>query len=608
MTKTRGRTGQWKPLLLPGLLATLLTLSGCSTLTTVGDSADAQVADVNEEVVVTGQRQAEDDSLLSEPPPPPLRPFKPETLFDLLVADMAGARNQYALQLNRYHKQAFATRDPGLAAQATWLAMQLNAAPQALELAQLWVSLAPKDADANRIVAHYLAHAQKLPQALPYALFAVRHDDAEAINTIASLLNRSNDSQQQEMLMQLRALAGDRVTNRPEVILLKANLLRLQGQYQQAIAEASRIQQPEASRESALLTIAQALLQRDGIEAALASLEQSLLLMPDSKRLRLQLARQWAEKDLERSREELNKLVTRFPDDHRLIYTLAMINAQLGFPQQAIPLLQRLLDNPQHRDNAYFQLGRLLDQQGEKAQAMEHYRQVQSGQHAATALSRLIQLLAEAGNKQEIKALLQRLRQRQPGNDAGAYLLVTQSLNRQHPELAGELLNEALGNHPNSTELLYERSMVNEQIGDTANSHRDLRAIIKLDPNHSAALNALGYSLCNNSSQYQEAYQLISKALELDPESPAILDSLGWALFRLNRYQEALPYLRKALEKLPDPEVAAHLGEVLWVMGNREEALKVWRQNLADNPGPSFVTRTMERLEVPQGAGNEVAR
>ena len=601
MTNTYGRAGNWITLLLPALLG----LAGCAARQPDRDLAAA---------ATESQAAATEASARQQPEPPPLRPFESETLFDLLVADIAGIEGQYGLQLNRYRKQALATRDPGVAARATWLAVQFNATPQALELSQLWVSLAPDNVDANRIAAHYLAHSKQLPRALPHALFALQHQDTEAIRTIAGLINRTGSEQQRKLLAQLQSLAAGQARYRetaahPEVMLIKANLLRLQGRYQQAIDQANRVQQPRSSRESALLLIARAVLQRDGPDAALASLQQSLLSMPGSKRLRLQLARQWAEKDLRRSRQELNKLVDRFPDDHRLIYSLALINAQLGFPEQAKTLLKQLLNSPQHRDNAHFQLGRLLEQQGDRQQAIEHYRQVKGGQNATVAQSRLVQLLAAAGDRQAVESLLQRLRQQQPGDEISAYRLVAQALaGGQHLQWAHQVLSEALAAAPDNSDLLYDRSLVSEQSSDTVNSHRDLRKVIAQDPNHAAALNALGYSLSNHSNQFQEAHQLISRALELEPDNPAIIDSLGWVLFRLNRHQQAVTHLRKALAMLPDPEVAAHLGEVLWVMGNHEEALQVWRRNLADNPGPSFVTRTMERLGVPQATEHGAAQ
>ena len=126
----------------------------------------------------------------------------------------------------------------------------------------------------------------------------------------------------------------------------------------------------------------------------------------------------------------------------------------------------------------------------------------------------------------------------------------------------------------------------------------DDRQILNLNPGDANALNALGYTLANRTQRYAEAEQLIARALELDPEEPAILDSMGWVLYRLGDIEGALAYLTRAYALFPDPEVAAHLGEVLWVSGDTEEAKKIWQGALLKDPQHSVLHSTLERLGV----------
>jgi tetratricopeptide (TPR) repeat protein len=126
---------------------------------------------------------------------------------------------------------------------------------------------------------------------------------------------------------------------------------------------------------------------------------------------------------------------------------------------------------------------------------------------------------------------------------------------------------------------------------------RDLQAIIEDDPDHADALNALGYTLADQTDRYQEALGYIERALALKPDNAAILDSMGWVLFRLGRNEEALEYLRRALDAGFDGEIAAHLGEVLWVTGDRKAAREVWQEALERDPDNEFVLETMERLD-----------
>ena len=127
---------------------------------------------------------------------------------------------------------------------------------------------------------------------------------------------------------------------------------------------------------------------------------------------------------------------------------------------------------------------------------------------------------------------------------------------------------------------------------------RELRKIIASEPDNATAINALGYTLANRTRRYDEAYELISRALALEPGEPAILDSMGWVLYRQGNYEEALDYLTRAYAAFPDPEVAAHLGEVLWVSGDTENALEIWRGGLKKDPDNAVLAETLERLQV----------
>jgi tetratricopeptide (TPR) repeat protein len=127
---------------------------------------------------------------------------------------------------------------------------------------------------------------------------------------------------------------------------------------------------------------------------------------------------------------------------------------------------------------------------------------------------------------------------------------------------------------------------------------QDLKIVIEQDPKHADALNALGYTLADQTGRYQEALGYIQRALVLKPDSPAILDSMGWVQYRLGHPREALPYLKRAMELLPDAEIAAHLGEVLWAIGEQERARRIWREALNKDPGSEYILKMQERYGV----------
>jgi len=161
------------------------------------------------------------------------------------------------------------------------------------------------------------------------------------------------------------------------------------------------------------------------------------------------------------------------------------------------------------------------------------------------------------------------------------------------------MLNTALRAMPESTTLRYTRSMLGERQNNLALMESDLREIIHREPDNVTALNALGYTLANRTDRYSEAFALISRALELAPEEPAILDSMGWILYRQGMYSQAVEYLSRAYAKFPDAEVAAHLGEVLWVSGDTATALSIWQSAILKDPNHEVLVQTMQRLGAP---------
>ncbi|HEY6609878.1 MAG TPA: tetratricopeptide repeat protein, partial [Pseudomonas sp.] len=167
---------------------------------------------------------------------------------------------------------------------------------------------------------------------------------------------------------------------------------------------------------------------------------------------------------------------------------------------------------------------------------------------------------------------------------------------QQRLDAAWQRITAALEQFPEDLNLIYTRAMLAEKRGNLAGLEQDLRFIIEREPDNAMALNALGYTLADRTTRYDEAHELITRAYELNPDDPAILDSLGWVNYRMGNLPEAEKLLRQALERMPDHEVAAHLGEVLWASGQQDAARKVWRQALADTPDSSVLQETLKRL------------
>jgi tetratricopeptide (TPR) repeat protein len=160
-----------------------------------------------------------------------------------------------------------------------------------------------------------------------------------------------------------------------------------------------------------------------------------------------------------------------------------------------------------------------------------------------------------------------------------------------------EVFNTALGIVPGNSDLLYARALVAEKLGRIDILERDIRTILKTEPDNAHALNALGFTLADQTDRYQEAYGYLKRAIEIMPDDAAIIDSWGWVHYRLGDYDKAISLLRKALSQFDDAEISAHLGEVLWVTGDQQEARQVWQQRaLKKSPDDPVLQNVMRRF------------
>jgi tetratricopeptide (TPR) repeat protein len=197
----------------------------------------------------------------------------------------------------------------------------------------------------------------------------------------------------------------------------------------------------------------------------------------------------------------------------------------------------------------------------------------------------------------QAQELLQRLRVRTPEHAVTLYLVEGELLgDAGQSQQVMQLYGNALEAYPGDQKLLYARALVAAEQGQVELLEQDLLQVLAENPQHADALNALGYTLADQTTRYDEALDYIRRAMALKPDSPAILDSMGWVQYRLGNYQEAVQYLERALQMFPDAEIASHLGEVLWVMGRKEQARKVWQDALKREPDSPKLHEIMRKL------------
>ena len=584
------------------LLIALLFIIGFSACSNQPQTPEIEVAEEPQEVESSPEQSTPEIAAAPEPelapPPPPTRPFPEETLYSLLVAEVAGSRGRYDIALGNYVQEAHRTRDPGVAARAARIARYLNAHQAALSSALLWVEIDPENTEALFIASSELAQTGRLLEAFEYSEQLLAYGSASLFQSIAARAAQSTDTERETLIQNYDRLL---VLHPRDMQLLvgKAMLLQQQNKLPEALAAVQEALNVEADNVPAAILEARLLFAMNQPEGALDRLLSLLQQNPDNQRLRLQYARLLTSIDLAEALEQFKLLVERSPNNPELLLSLGLVANEQGDKELAAQAFARLLATGQHQDSAHYYLGRLAEEQEDYDRALQHFTKVEQGQDFLPALASSIDIMIRLGRLEEANNRMADVRSRFNQERVRLYQIQAQSLARyQYLDEAEQLLTEALTTNPDSTDLLFTRASINEQRDMIDLAENDFRTIIRYQPNNATALNALGYTLADRTTRYEEALELIEKALQLEPNNGAIIDSMGWVQFRLGNYDEAILRLREALKVLPDPEIASHLGEVLWTVGDKEEAQQIWTEGMALDPSSDLIPDTMKRLNA----------
>lgn len=522
--------------------------------------------------------------------------FSRDTLYALLVAELAGQRNRFDLALDNYVEQAKVTQDPGVAERSFRIAEYLGAEQAALNSALIWASSAPDSLDAQRAAAVQLARSGRYEESLDFMEKVLQGQGDTHFDFLALSAAETDPDTRSGLLQSFDKLLAKHPNN-PQLAFGKAVLLQQDGRADEALALLQAMPVEAQPVPSALLH-ARLLhsLGRGG--DALQILERNLEKHPDDKRLRLTYARLLVEQQrLDEAMGEFATLVQQYPGDDDLRFSLALVCLEAQAWREATVYLKELIERGSHLDPAHFNLGRAYRELGKPRLALAAFEQVGAGNEYLPAQMMKSELLFELGRADEARSNLAKARAEQPDYAIQLYLIEIEALSEQpRTDAAWQLAEQALGEFPEDLNLLYARAMLAEKRGDLAQLERDLRLIIEREPDNAMALNALGYTLTDRTDRHAEALQLIEQAYRLNPDDPAILDSLGWVHYRLGDLEKAERFLRRAYERFPDHEVAAHLGEVLWSRDQQRKARAVWAEALKQDPDSAILRETVRRL------------
>ncbi|ALE89666.1 tetratricopeptide repeat protein [Pseudomonas versuta] len=562
------------------LLLSLVLLSGCQALapTSPDDSSPAEEAtSTPEKPTVYGS-------------------FSEETLYSLLGAELAGQRNRLDIALDNYVTQAINTQDPGIAERALRIAEYLGADQAALDTSLIWAKNAPDDLEAQRAAAIQLARNGRYDDAMVYMEKVLQAKGDTHFDFLALSASETDADTRAGLQKSFDRLLVKHPDN-GQLIFGKALLMQQDGDAEGALKLLEK-NPPQDGEVAPVLLRARLLQSLNRGDEALPLLKKSIRQYPDDKRLGLTYARTLIEQNrMDEAKAQFTSLAEQYPEDDELRFSLALIALEGKKWDEAQGYLEELIERDSHVDSAHLNLGRIAEERNDPQGALAEYAQVGPGNDYLPAQMRQADILVSHGRGAEASKKLAAARDAQPDYGIQLFLIEAETLAANNQtDRAWNVLQQALKQYPDDLNLLYSRAMLAEKRNDLEQMERDLRAIIKREPDNAMALNALGYTLSDRTTRYAEAKVLIQQAYDLNPDDPAVLDSLGWVNFRLGNLDEAERLLRQALERFPDQEVAAHLGEVLWANGKQREAKQIWGKFLKENPESPILRKTVLRL------------
>jgi len=541
----------------------------------------------------------------SAPKVPPAKPpartnLSEELLYYLLAGELAGQRQEFDVAARMYLQAAERSDDPQIAARATRVAVYAGDDERALRAARRWLELDPRSVDAAQVIAVMLLRRDRIKAALPYLDKVLAHRSIgpgkpDGYMLVTSLL--SKEKRPERALRTMRKLV-DRHPGDAKLIYAYAHLAMLLGKLELAERIVNQVLAGAPDMIDAYLLRANILTRLGRDKEALQFIADAVARWPDEPRLRLFYARKLVDmKRYAEAREQFGILLVQQPQRADALYALGLLNLQLREPDKARVYFERLIETNQRPDEAHYYLGQAWEMEKHYAKAIDQYRQVRQGKLYVDAQIRIARLQAEQGDITAARQTLQNVNAPTLDGELRVYLAEGDILTRAgRYQDAWEVYTLALEHMPDNPQLLYARALVAEKLDRLTEALADLEKMVKTHPEDPDALNALGYTLVDRTRRVEEGMALIRKAYAKRPDDPAIMDSMGWGWYRLGQPEKALDFLQKAWKRLQDPEIGAHLGEVLWVLGRQDEARRIWKAARERGPKNPVLMETLERF------------
>ena len=568
--------------LMTGLLFVFLV--GCASVQDTKVSPLKQVTDKNHTVP---KDDADKTTAIS-----------PDVMYLLLTAEIAGQRQQYGVALDGYLEAAKRANDPRIAERAAKIGLFLKQTEKTDEAVSLWLQQDEKNLTARKLAVLSALRGTDKSLAVEHLNVILEQDPA---GFEASLIDLTKILQKEGKADFVYDVLEELSKQHPDQAVVYFVQSLLAGQQKdivlatEKVDEALRIQ-PEWNK--ALVLRAQLAMQAGDLALARELLETILHKTPDNHRIRKMLAQVLLQAEaFDEAVQLYMDVLESKPDDGESKFAIALIYLQQKKEDDALVYLKELINRPEWSMQASFYIGRIEYKKEHYETAVVWFDKVTQGPFEYDAAMAAVSVLLTQKDYAGVEQRLQLISAKFPKERLNTLLLRAEVYNEQKDyQKAFDLLSDALGNAPEHRDLLYSRALIAEKLDRLDVLEADLKIIIQKRPDDAGALNALGYTLVDRTERYQEAEVYLQQAIKLKPDEAVIIDSMGWLRFKQGNTDEALKYLRLAYEKQPESEVAAHLAEVLWVTGKKDEARRVFELAIIKSPDDEYLLRFKQQF------------
>ena len=526
--------------------------------------------------------------------------FTEEQLYRAIVGELEANSGDIAAAGDSYLDLALGTKDLGVILRAVQFASIANDTNALLQLGLVWASVDPTDPQPQLLLAIEYLEAGAFDRAIPRMARVLELGGSIDFSALSSRTGQLNPQSRAQLIKALEPL----FTQFPDddsLALAQVQLLAQSGEYDAALTALDTARARVTQTAGTVLLETQILQNMGRADDAARVMRAGVKVFDTDPILRASLARLYISQDkFDDALEQYTILIAQDAENWEAVYAKALVHLEIEEYGEAESLFQRLIVSGERVDESRYYLATSFERQGQLERAIDNYRLVSIGtnnflgaQQQATRLSIALGAVDAAHD------WLQRVSRGQPRLEVLFINMEAQLLQQAGlPAKAKQLLDRSLNRYPGEVDLLFARVIYFDSIKDLASSEADLRSIIAIKPDDARALNHLGYMLADQTTRYKESLTLLESAIALNPGDPATTDSLAWAQYKLGRYEDALQNIRRAFAVFPDPEVASHMGEILWMMGRRDEALAVWQRALEGAPDDPLVTEAMQRLQT----------